>query len=71
MDSAMGGRKEPLLLVISTQAATDLATMSQLIDYGLPQAHFLLEIEGRTTQRRSISMHSELCQAELWDRIGS
>jgi phage terminase large subunit-like protein len=35
MDSAMGGRKEPLLLVISTQAATDFAPMSQLIDYGL------------------------------------
>jgi phage terminase large subunit-like protein len=35
MDSALGGRKEPLLLVISTQAADDFAPMSQLIDYGL------------------------------------
>ena len=35
MDSAMGGRKDPLLLVISTQAAIDLAPMSQLVDYGL------------------------------------
>lgn len=35
MDSAQGGRKEPLLLVISTQAADDFAPMSQLIDYGL------------------------------------
>jgi phage terminase large subunit-like protein len=35
MDSAMGGRKEPLLLVISTQAADDFAPMSQLIDYGI------------------------------------
>jgi phage terminase large subunit-like protein len=34
MDSAMGARKEPLLLVISTQAADDNAPMSQLIDYG-------------------------------------
>jgi phage terminase large subunit-like protein len=34
MDSAMGARREPLLLVISTQAATDLAPMSMLIDYG-------------------------------------
>ena len=34
MDSAMGARKEPLLLVISTQAANDFAPMSQLIDYG-------------------------------------
>lgn len=34
MDSAMGARREPLLLVISTQAADDFAPMSQLIDYG-------------------------------------
>ena len=33
--SAIGGRKDPLLLVISTQAAIDLAPMSQLVDYGL------------------------------------
>jgi phage terminase large subunit-like protein len=35
MDSAMGGRANPLLLVISTQASDDFAPMSQLIDYGL------------------------------------
>jgi phage terminase large subunit-like protein len=35
LDSALGGRKEPLLLVISTQAADDLAPMSRLIDYGI------------------------------------
>jgi phage terminase large subunit-like protein len=35
MDSAMGARKNPLMLVISTQAADDLAPMSRLIDYGL------------------------------------
>src|SRR5215831_1489635 len=35
MDSALGARKEPLLLVISTQATDDHAPMSQLIDYGL------------------------------------
>src|SRR5215831_4647395 len=35
MDSAMGGRENPLMLVISTQAADDFAPMSQLIDYGL------------------------------------
>lgn len=35
MDTAMGARKDPLLMVISTQAADDLAPMSQLIDYGL------------------------------------
>jgi phage terminase large subunit-like protein len=35
MDTAMGARKEPMLLVISTQAADDNWPMSQLIDYGL------------------------------------
>ena len=35
MDTAMGARKDPLLLVISTQAAEDNAPMSRLIDYGL------------------------------------
>lgn len=35
MDSAMGARTNPLMLVISTQAADDNAPMSELIDYGL------------------------------------
>ena len=35
MDSALGARKEPMMLVISTQAAEDTAPMSQLIDYGI------------------------------------
>lgn len=34
LDTAMGARADPLMLVISTQAATDLAPMSELIDYG-------------------------------------
>lgn len=35
MDTAMGARDNPLMLVISTQAADDHAPMSELIDYGL------------------------------------
>lgn len=35
MDSAMGARQDPLLMVISTQAANDAAPLSRLIDYGL------------------------------------
>jgi phage terminase large subunit-like protein len=35
LDTAMGARAEPMMMVISTQAATDLAPMSELIDYGL------------------------------------
>ena len=35
MDSALGARENPLMLIISTQAADDFAPMSQLVDYGL------------------------------------
>jgi len=35
MNTAMGSRVNPLMLVISTQAAEDIAPMSQLVDYGL------------------------------------
>ncbi|WP_020187875.1 terminase TerL endonuclease subunit [Methylopila sp. 73B] len=34
LDTAMGARTDPLMMVISTQAATDVAPMSDLIDYG-------------------------------------
>ena len=34
LDTAMGARDEPLFVVISTQAASDEAVMSELIDYG-------------------------------------
>ena len=34
MDSAMGARRDPLMMVISTQAADDNAPLSRLIDYG-------------------------------------
>jgi phage terminase large subunit-like protein len=35
LDTSLGGRAEPLMVVISTQAARDEAPLSQLIDYGL------------------------------------
>ena len=35
LGTALGGRAQPLMLVISTQAASDTAPMSELIDYGL------------------------------------
>lgn len=34
LDTAMGARVNPLMIVISTQAATDIAPLSDLIDYG-------------------------------------
>jgi phage terminase large subunit-like protein len=35
LGTALGGRAQPLMVVISTQAARDEAPMSELIDYGL------------------------------------
>jgi phage terminase large subunit-like protein len=35
LSTALGGRAQPLMLVISTQAASDTAPMSELVDYGL------------------------------------
>src|SRR5215475_513801 len=35
LDTAMGKRAEPLMIIISTQAARDEAPLSELIDYGL------------------------------------
>jgi phage terminase large subunit-like protein len=35
LSTALGGRAQPLMLVISTQSARDEAPMSELIDYGL------------------------------------
>jgi phage terminase large subunit-like protein len=35
LGTALGGRAEPLIVVISTQAARDEAPMSELVDYGL------------------------------------
>lgn len=34
LDTAMGAREDPLMVVISTQAASDYAPLSELIDYG-------------------------------------
>ena len=35
LNTAQGSRVNPLMLIISTQAAEDIAPMSQLVDYGL------------------------------------
>jgi phage terminase large subunit-like protein len=35
LNTAQGSRENPLMLIISTQAAEDIAPMSQLVDYGL------------------------------------
>lgn len=38
LGTALGARASPLMVVISTQAASDVAPMSELVDYGLRQA---------------------------------
>jgi phage terminase large subunit-like protein len=58
MDSAMGAREDPLLMVISTQAADDAAPLSRLIDYGL-------KVKAR--QMRDPSFHLSLYCAALDD----
>jgi phage terminase large subunit-like protein len=39
LGTALGGRAQPLMLVISTQASRDEAPMSELVDYGLRIEH--------------------------------
>jgi phage terminase large subunit-like protein len=63
MDSAMGARKEPLLLVISTQAAHDHAPLSTLIDYGLRIESG--EIKDKTFH---LSLYSAPENADPWDK---
>jgi len=63
MDSALGARKEPLLLVISTQAAEDNAPMSQLIDYG--EKINRGEISDRAFH---LTLYSAPMDADPWDR---
>jgi phage terminase large subunit-like protein len=53
MDTAMGKRAEPLLIVISTQAARNEAPLSTLIDYGL---RILLTFPGRSTDPKVVAL---------------
>jgi phage terminase large subunit-like protein len=61
MDSALGARKEPLLLVISTQAADDHAPMSQLIDYGLR-----VQAKEISDPAFHLSLHAAPLDADPW-----
>ena len=63
MDSALGARENPLMLVISTQAADDFAPMSQLIDYGLT-------LEGGTIHDPAfhLTLYSAPEDADPWSR---
>ena len=67
LGTALGGRAQPLMLVISTQAASDIAPMSELVDYGLriergeiKDAGFHLTLYTRAARIRSV----EICDVE-------
>lgn len=64
LDTAMGARAEPLMMVISTQAASDLAPMSELIDYGL-------KVKAGEIQDASfhLTLHSAPEDADPWCRM--
>ncbi|PZN99000.1 MAG: terminase large subunit [Alphaproteobacteria bacterium] len=62
LDTAMGARAEPLMLVISTQAPDDLAPLSELIDYGLRIQHG--EIEDPSFH---LTLFAAPADADPWD----
>ena len=68
LSTALGGRAQPLMLVISTQAASDIAPMSELVDYGLriergeiKDAGFHLTLYTAPPEVRSM----EICDVEI------
>lgn len=62
LDTATGGRAQPLGLVISTQAARDDAPLSQLIDYG--KRVLAKEIEDPTFH---MTLYAAPADADPWD----
>lgn len=62
LDTAMGARKDPLMMIISTQAATDVAPMSQLIDYGERVMTGIIEDPSFY-----LSLHTVPADADPWD----
>ena len=63
MATSQGARKEPLLLVISTQAATDNHVLSELIDYGLKIQSG--EVKDRTFH---LTLYCADEDADIWDK---
>lgn len=62
LDTAMGARDTPLMLVISTQAADDHAIMSELVDYGIKVQSG--DIEDRAFH---LTLYSAPDDADPWD----
>jgi phage terminase large subunit-like protein len=68
MDSALGARREPLLLVISTQAADDFAPMSQLVDYGSKIKEGVLEDPAFHLTLYTAPIDADPWVRETWDQ---
>lgn len=66
MDSAQGARANPLMLVISTQAADDLAPMSVLIDYGKRVAAGDVKDPSFHLTLYEAPMEDDLMDVETW-----
>ncbi len=62
LDTAMGARENPLMMVISTQAASETAPLSVLIDYGL-------QVEAGAVDDPSFALflHAAPPDADPWD----
>ncbi|MEO1192385.1 MAG: terminase TerL endonuclease subunit, partial [Pseudomonadota bacterium] len=66
LDTAMGAREDPLFLVISTQAATDAAPMSELVDYGLQVQAGAVEDQSFKLFFYSAPMDADPWSEEAW-----
>jgi phage terminase large subunit-like protein len=66
LSTALGGRAQPLMLVISTQAASDLAPMSELVDYGLRIQRGEISDPGFHLTLYAASPESDPWKLETW-----
>jgi len=64
LNTAQGSRENPLMLIISTQAAEDIAPLSQLVDYGL-------RVRAReiTDPTFHLTLHTAPLDDDPWDKV--
>jgi len=67
MDSALGARKEPLMMVISTQAADDHAPLSQLIDYGLQVQRGEIDDSSFYLSLHTVPLDADAFDPAMWE----
>jgi phage terminase large subunit-like protein len=69
LGTALGGRAQPLMLVISTQAARDEAPMSELVDYGLRIARGEIQDPGFHLTLYSAPPESDAWKLATWKLV--